>query len=299
VIDTETRDSQAVDARSRTRPRSRRAGPTDARGAHSGRLPAAPAGVLALPAGLLVGIVVVPLFALVLRAITSPSFIASLTDTLVLQALRVTAVSTLLALALVVVSGTPLAYLLARRSFPGRRIVDVIVDLPLVLPPVVAGVALLMAFGRRGVLGSSLSDIGIELPFTLAAVVLAQVFVAGPFYVRSATAGFCAIDRAIEEAASIDGASTWASLRYVTIPLAAPGIASGAVLCFGRALSEFGATLLFAGNFLGRTQTMSLAIMQAMESDLSAALALAVLLVVAAAVILAIARAVTSTRFLP
>jgi molybdate transport system permease protein len=229
----------------------------------------------------------------------SSTFIESLTSPVVLQALRVTVASTSLSLALVMFSGTPLAYLLARRDFPGRRLIDIVVDLPLVLPPVVAGVALLMAFGRRGIFGSALSEIGVELPFTLAAVVLAQVFVAGPFYVRSATAGFAMIERSVEEAAAIDGASAWASFRYVTLPLAAPGIASGAVLCFGRALSEFGATLLFAGNFLGRTQTMSLAIMQAMESDLSAALALAVLLVVAAALILTITRAITSTRFLP
>jgi molybdate transport system permease protein len=176
---------------------------------------------------------------------------------------------------------------------------ELVVDLPLVLPPVVAGVALLMAFGRRGLVGSLLSDLGIELPFTLAAVVLAQVFVAGPFYVRGAFAGFATIERSIEDAASIDGASTWTSFRYVTLPLAAPGIASGAVLCSGRALSEFGATLLFAGNFTGRTQTMSLAIMEAMESDLSGALALAVLLVVAAAVILTVARAAAGSRLLP
>jgi molybdate transport system permease protein len=299
VIDTETREAPAVGARPRVSLRGAVAGQGNAQRSSTGRPPSAPVGVLALPAGLLVGIVVVPLFALVFRAIASPTFLTSLTAPIVLQALRVTGASTSLALAIVVVTGTPLAYLLARREFRGRRLVELAVDLPLVLPPVVAGVALLMAFGRRGVLGSSLSDIGIELPFTLAAVVLAQVFVAGPFYVRGAFAGFAAIERSIEEAASIDGASTWNSFRYVTLPLAGPGIASGAVLCFGRALSEFGATLLFAGNFLGRTQTMSLAIMQAMESDLSAALALSVLLIVAAAVILAIARAISSARLLP
>ena len=298
VIDTETRDTPAIGREARRRPRTGNRA-AQVRRVNSGRSVPAPVGVLALPAGLLVGIVAVPLVALVFRAVTSPTFVDSLTTPMVLQALRVTAESTAIALTLVVVSGTPLAYLLARRSFPGRRLVELAVDLPLVLPPVVAGVALLMAFGRRGILGSTLSELGIELPFTLAAVVLAQVFVAGPFYVRSAYAGFATIERSIEEAASIDGASTWTSFRYVTVPLAGAGIASGAVLCFGRALSEFGATLLFAGNFLGRTQTMSLAIVSAMESELSAALALAVLLVVAASVILTIARAVTGSRFLP
>jgi molybdate transport system permease protein len=135
-------------------------------------------------------------------------------------------------------------------------------------------------------LGPPLQVLGIELPFTMAAVVLAQVFVAGPFYVRSARVGFAAIDPAIEEAAAIDGASHWASFRHVTLPLALPGIASGLVLCLGRALSEFGATLLFAGNLTGTTQTMALAIMQAMESDLTAALALSLLLVVLTALVL-------------
>jgi molybdate transport system permease protein len=207
-----------------------------------------------------------------------------------MQALRVTAVTTLLTLLAVVVVGTPLAYLLARRAFRGKWLVELAVDLPLVLPPVVAGVALLMAFGRRGLLGPPLSAFGIELPFTLAAVVLAQIFVAGPFYVRSARVGFAGVDHAIEEAAAIDGASAWQAFRHVTAPLALPGIAGGAVLCFGRALSEFGATLMFAGNFMGETQTMSLAIMQAMETDLTGALALSVLLVVAAALVLLVAR---------
>ena len=130
----------------------------------------------------------------------------------------------------------------------------------------------------------------------MAAVVLAQIFVAGPFYVRGARVGFAMIDQTIEEAAAIDGASSWQSFRAITLPLALPGIAGGAVLCLGRALSEFGATLLFAGNFTGETQTMALAIMQAMETDLSAALALALLLVVAAGVVLLLGRALTGDR---
>jgi molybdate transport system permease protein len=130
----------------------------------------------------------------------------------------------------------------------------------------------------------------------MAAVVLAQLFVAGPFYVRSARVGFAAIDPAIEEAAAIDGASAWGNFRHVTLPLALPGVASGAVLCLGRALSEFGATLLFAGNFMGETQTMSLAIMQAMESDLTAALALSVLLVVLSGLLLLAARLLAIRR---
>jgi molybdate transport system permease protein len=159
---------------------------------------------------------------------------------------------------------------------------------------VTAGVALLMAFGRRGVLGPQLEAVGLELPFTMAAVVLAQLFVAGPFYIRGAKLGFLAVEPEVKEAAAIDGASPWASFWYVTLPLALPGLASGAVLCLARAVSEFGATLMFAGNFAGRTQTMSLAVMSALETDLSAALALAVLMVGTAAVVLVLSRLLTS-----
>jgi molybdate transport system permease protein len=245
---------------------------------------------LVIPAALLVVTIVLPLAALLWRALTSPDFWLSWTTPLVLQALRVTLVTTSLTLTCVLLVGTPLAYLLARRRFRGKWLVDLVIDLPLVLPPVVAGVALLMAFGRRGLLGPPLQWFGIELPFTTAAVVLAQLFVAGPFYVRSARVGFAAIDPAIEEAAAIDGASGWANFRLITLPLALPGVASGIVLCLGRALSEFGATLLFAGNFAGQTQTLALAIVQAMESDLNAALALSVLLIALATLLLSCLR---------
>jgi molybdate transport system permease protein len=213
-----------------------------------------------------------------------------MTKPVVLEALWVTLITTAATLLVSMAAGTPLAYVLARRRFPGKWLVETVTDLPLVLPPVTAGVALLMAFGRRGVLGPQLEVLGIELPFTMPAVVLAQVFVAGPFYIRGAKLGFAAIEPEIEEAAAIDGASTFTGFWYVTLPLALPGITSGIVLCLARAVSEFGATLMFAGNFAGRTQTMSLAIMTALESDLSAALALAVLLVVMAAAVLVVSR---------
>ena len=244
----------------------------------------------AVPTGALVFFIVVPLLALVWRTVVDPAFWPSLSKPLVLDALWVTCLTTVVALVVSIATGTPLAYVLARRQFPGKWLVEVITDLPLVLPPVTAGVALLMAFGRRGVLGPSLQVFGIELPFTMAAVVLAQIFVAGPFYIRGAKLGFLAIDVEVEEAAAIDGASAWKSFWYVILPLALPGIASGTVLCMARAVSEFGATLMFAGNFAGRTQTMSLAIMAALETDLSAALALAVLLVALAAGLLLCSR---------
>ena len=248
----------------------------------------------AVPTSLLVLFIVLPLVALVWRAAIDPALWSSLTKRIVLDALWVTGLTTSATLCIALVTGTPLAYLLARRHFPGKWLVEIATDLPLVLPPVTAGVALLMAFGRRGALGPSLAVLGIELPFTMTAVVLAQLFVAGSFYIRGARLGFAAVDPELEEAAAMDGASAWARFWYVTLPLALPGITSGIVLCVARAVSEFGATLMFAGNFAGRTQTMSLAIMAALETDLSAALALAVLLVGIAAAVLVLSRLVGS-----
>jgi molybdate transport system permease protein len=243
-----------------------------------------------VPTALLMMFIVIPLIALIWRAAADPAFWPSMTKPVVREALWVTLLTTTATLLVSVAAGTPLAYVLARRHFPGKWLIETITDLPLVLPPVTAGVALLMAFGRRGVVGPHLESLGIELPFTMPAVVLAQIFVAGPFYIRGAKLGFAAIEPEIEEAAAIDGASTLGGFWFVTLPLALPGMMSGIVLCLARAVSEFGATLMFAGNFAGRTQTMSLAIMAALESDLSAALALAVLLVVMAAVVLVVSR---------
>ncbi len=251
-----------------------------------------PTVLFAAPAGFLVVFIALPVVALVLRGATAGDFWGSLHKPVVLAALRLTLTTTLLTLLIVVATGTPLAYILARRRFPGRSLVQTIVDLPLVLPPMVAGVALLMAFGRVGLLGAQLTLIGLDLPFTTAAVVMAQTFVAAPFYVRSARLGFAAIERAVEEAAIMDGAGFRQAFLYILLPLARPGLTGGAVLCLGRALSEFGATLLFAGNFAGRTQTMSLAIFQTMQSDLSAALVLAVILVVASVAVLVVSQLV-------
>ena len=252
--------------------------------------------ILAAPGALFVLFILIPIVALVWRAVSAPAFGASLRGPVVADAVRLTLGTSSISFALILFFGTPLAFLLARRTFTGKRLVETVVDFPLVLPPVVAGVALLMAFGRRGLLGQQLGTLGIELPFTTAAVVLAQTFVAAPFFIHGARTGFGSIDITMEEAAAIDGASAWASFRHVTLPLALPGIASGAVLSMGRALSEFGATLLFAGNLEGRTQTMSLAIVQALQSDLSGALALAVMLVASSGAVLLLSRALIGNR---
>ena len=261
-----------------------------------------------LPSLLFVAVVLLlPLVALAWRALGSGVFLESVRKPVVVQALRLTTVTSLVTLLLSVAFGTPLAYGLARARFPGKRVVDTLVDLPIVLPPVVAGVGLLMAFGRRGLLGQRLDAgftvpgfglrvPGVSLSFTTAAVVLAQLFVATPFFIRAARGGFARVEQEIEEAAAIDGASPWQVFRLVTVPLALPALSSGLVLCWARAVGEFGATMMFAGNFVGRTQTMPLAIMGALESDLYAALALAVLLVALSFAVLLLYRLIGGRR---
>jgi molybdate transport system permease protein len=189
------------------------------------------------------------------------------------------------------VLGVPLAWVLARAEFPGRRLVRALVTVPLVLPPVVGGVALLLVFGRRGLIGSWLNDtFGVSLPFTTAGVVVAEAFVAMPFLVISVEGALRGADARYEEAAATLGASRWTAFRRVTLPLIAPGVAAGAVLCWARALGEFGATITFAGNFPGRTQTMPLAVYLALEQDLNAAIVLSLLLLLVSVTILAALR---------
>ncbi|MGP6157354.1 MAG: ABC transporter permease [Vulcanimicrobiaceae bacterium] len=245
---------------------------------------------VALPTALLLAFILAPLAALVLR--TSPAaFFAALQRSDVLTALRLSCVTTLVTLLCAIALGTPAAYLLARFSFPGRRVVDALVDLPIVVPPAVAGVALLIAFGRRGLFAPLLDTFGIQLSFTTAAVVLAQLFVSSPFYVRSARAGFLAVDRRLEEASATLGSSRLATFWRVTIPLALPSLIGGAVLTWARALGEFGATIMFAGNLMGVSQTMPLAVYLNLESgDLSTALALSLILVTASLAVLLVVR---------
>jgi len=213
-----------------------------------------------------------------------------LRDPAVLQTLRLSLVASLSALALSTVLGVPLAWLLARVEFPGRRLVRALAVLPMVLPPVVGGVALLLAFGRRGLIGQVLFDLtGWSLPFTTAGVVLAETFVAMPFLLVSVESGLRTMDRRYEEAAATLGASRWTILRTVTLPLTAPSLAGGMALCWARALGEFGATISFAGNLPGRTQTMPLAVYLELESNPPAAYLLSfVLLVISVAVLLAL-----------
>ena len=189
--------------------------------------------------------------------------------------LRTSAWATLAAVLL----GTPPAYLLARREFRGRLLLDNLVDLPIVLPPAVAGLALLLVFGRRGWVGAPLDALGLRITFTQLAVVMAQTFIAVPLFVRAAVIGFAAVEPELEDAAAIDGANGWQVFRRVSLPLARRSLLTGVALAWARALGEFGATILFAGNLPGRTQTMPLAIYLGFELDLGVAVALSVILV--------------------
>jgi molybdate transport system permease protein len=248
--------------------------------------------LFAAPAILFVSFFAIPLLALGWRALESGELAENLTSDLVIDALRLSAITSTFTLFIAIIVGTPLAYLLARREFPGKFLVDLLLDLPIVLPPTVAGVALLVALGRRGVIGEPLDDAGINLAFTTTAVVLAQLFVSAPFYIRTVKAGFDAVEPAYEGVAWTLGASQWRTFRRVTLPLAWPSVVAGSILCWARALSELGATLIFAGSFQGRTQTMPLAIINAFESgrSIDVAIALSVILVGAAAVLLVLLR---------
>jgi molybdate transport system permease protein len=213
-----------------------------------------------------------------------------LTEPGVLAALRLSLFTASVATVVCLLLGVPLAWVLARGDFPGRRLVRALVTVPLVLPPVVGGVALLLVFGRRGLVGGWLdATFGVSLPFTTAGVVVAEAFVAMPFLVISVEGALRGADSRYEEAAATLGASRWTAFRRVTLPLIAPGVAAGAVLCWARALGEFGATITFAGNFPGRTQTMPLAVYLALEQDLESAIVLSlVLLAVSVGILVAL-----------
>jgi molybdate transport system permease protein len=232
-----------------------------------------------------------PLLAL-MASISPARLLENLTTPQVRQAIMISFKTTLITSAVTVLTGTPLAYVLARRRFRLRRALDTLVDLPLVLPPAVAGVALLIAFGRQGIIGSWLSGLGIQIAFTQTAVIMAQTFVAAPFYVKSASLGFASVNAELEQAASIDGAGSWQAFRHVTVPLAWTAMLSGAVMTWARALGEFGATILFAGNYLGRTQTMPLAIYIGFELDLNIALTLAAILVIISFLVLFLVKGI-------
>jgi molybdate transport system permease protein len=229
---------------------------------------------------------IVPLIGLVVRSPWGDAAKA-LTAPETLEALKLSMVASLSATALGLLFGVPLAWLYARVEFPGRNLLRALTTLPMVLPPVVGGIALLLAFGRRGLLGSWLdSSFGITLPFTTAGVVMAETFVAMPFLILTVEAGLRSMDRRYEEAARTLGANGWSAFTRVTLPLIGPSLFAGAVLCWARALGEFGATITFAGNFPGVTQTMPLAVYLLLETNQEASYVLSLLLLLISLVVL-------------
>jgi molybdate transport system permease protein len=222
--------------------------------------------------------ITIPLLAMFLH-LSPYDFWQSLRQDQALTAIRISLVTSISTVGISLLLGTPVAYLLSQRRNRLNRIIDTLIDLPIVLPPAVAGVALLLAFGRRGILGIWLASLGISLPFTTAAVIMAQTFIAAPLYIKAATLGFDAVDCELRKAAALDGANRWQTFRYVMFPMARSSILSGCLMTWARAMGEFGATIIFAGNFPGRTQTMPLAIYIGFEIDLNVALTLSVILI--------------------
>ncbi|MBC7374468.1 MAG: molybdate ABC transporter permease subunit [Frankiales bacterium] len=252
-----------------TRSESRRS----SRGRGTGLPPA-----LYAPAALALAFLLLPLVALLVRAPWS-TLPEQLSRPEVGQALRLSLVSASSATLLCLVLGVPLAWVLARAQFPGRRVVRALVTVPLVLPPVVGGVALLLLLGRRGLIGRYLDQwFGLTIPFTTSAVVIAEAFVAMPFLVIAVEGALRGADRRFEDAAATLGASRAMIFRRVTLPLIAPGVAAGSVLCFARALGEFGATITFAGSLPGVTQTMPITVYLALQTDPEAAVVLSLVL---------------------
>lgn len=250
----------------------------------------------AVATALVAAFVALPFAALILRV--PPARLAErLLDPAMLEALRLSLLTSATALVVTAALGLPAAYLLATRRFPGKRWIEVLIQMPMVLPPTVAGVALLLALGRTGLAGRSLDAFGLALPFTTAGVVLAQVFMSLPFFIGPARAGFASVDRRLIEVAATLRASESHTFMHVVLPLAGPSIAAGAAMSYARALGEFGATITFAGNLPGVTQTMPLAVYVALQSDLEAAIVMSVLLVIMAFGVLMALRSATAGGF--
>ena len=247
------------------------------------RRPAQVVGPLGVMAALLALFLGLPVLTLLVRAVVDGSLASAVASPVVIDALSLSLVTTAISLALTVTFGVPLAFVLARRRFPGKGLLEAVIDLPIVLPPSVAGLALLLVFGRRGLLGTPFDLAGISVPFTVVAVILAQTFVSAPFFVRSARTGFAGVDRDLEDAARVDGASERQLFRTITVPLAGAALAAGLVMSWARSLGEFGATIMFAGNVEGRTQTLPLVVYGEFQGgNLDSSIAAAAILVLAA-----------------
>ena len=208
----------------------------------------------------------------------------------ILAAAALSFASTTAVVVMAALLGTPLAYVLSRYQFRGKRLVSLFIELPIVMPPAVAGLALLLTFGRRGAIGSLLAEAGILIPFSILAVILAQFFISAPFYIRSAQVGFSSIGREIEDAARVDGAYGWLMFWHITLPIAWRALIAGMILSWARALGEFGATILFAGNLQGKTQTMPLLVYSIFERDINAAVWTGLILILLALIALSLSQ---------
>ena len=243
---------------------------------------------------LFLALLVLPLLSLLIR--TPPADLARrLSSPVVTEALTLSLITTTASTLAIVILGLPVVYLLAMREFPGKRFLEVVIDMPMVLPPTVAGVGLLLAFGRTGLAGRALAALGITVPFTTLAVVLAQMFVAGPFLINTVRAGFEEVDPRYLNAAATLRASPAYTFLHVVLPLSYPALFAGAAMTWARALGEFGATITFAGNLPGRTQTMPLAVYIALESNLDVAVALSVILLLVSFSLLLALRSIRHT----
>jgi molybdate transport system permease protein len=256
------------------------------------------AGVLVSATVVSLGFLLLPIVA-IFTQLSAGDLVDGITSDVALDALRVTAETNLVALALIVSFGTPTAYLLATRHFRGRAALVTVVELPLVLPPAVAGIGLIAAFGRLGLLGGTLGAVGVQVAFTKVAVVLAVTFVASPFYVRTAIAAFEGVDPDLVNASRTLGAGPARAFARVALPLASGVLGAGAALAFARGIGEFGATLMFAGSFQGVTQTLSTAIYQEFDVDFDTALAIGAFLIVVSALVLFAAKLIPAWRRSP
>jgi molybdate transport system permease protein len=226
----------------------------------------------------MVGFIALPLIALFLN-LPSANLWETIHQPQVQQAINLSLVTSVSTVLITILLGTPVAYYLSHRHYRFTRIVDTIIDLPTVLPPAVAGLALLLAFGRRGIIGTWLNTLGITFPFTPLAVIMAQTFIAAPLYIKAAAIGFASVGCELKKAAALDGANRWQVFRDIMLPMSWMSLLSGSVLAWARALGEFGATIIFAGNFPGRTQTMPLAIYLGFEIDIKIAITLSIIMV--------------------
>jgi len=242
--------------------------------------------------------ITLPILSIFLRTPIN-DFLETLNQTQVIQAVNLSLVTSSITTSVTLLVGAPVAVLISKKDTPLRHVIDTLMDLPTVLPPSVAGVALLMAFGRRGLIGPLLESLGIHIPFTMVAVILAQLFIASPLFVKAAAIGFSAIDPILIQAAELDGANRWQIFRYVVLPLSWASLLSGGVMTWARSLGEFGATIIFAGNFPGKTQTIPLAIYLGFEIDMKVALTLAAIMVCISFLTLALVKGVLHKRLEP